>query len=80
MFEKKDRLLIQAERGRFLATLGTAPEEAIDGLLLDWDQAFYIFGDAYHVAATGDRLKIDDEIWIPRENVKYLQRLQHRAT
>lgn len=75
---KKDRLLLMAERGRFLATLNTEPEEAIDGVLIDWDDAHYIFGDAYQVATSGDRLRIDSEIWLPRENVKYMQRLQHR--
>lgn len=77
---RKDRLLQMAERGRFLATLKTDPEEAYEGILIDWDDAHYILGDAYQVAANGDRLRIDSEFWLPRENVKYMQRLQHRNT
>jgi hypothetical protein len=77
---RKDRLLQMAERGRFLATLNTDPEEAYEGILIDWDDAHYIFGDAFQVAANGDRLRIDSEFWLPRENVKYMQRLQHRNT
>lgn len=83
MFQKRDRLLLMAERGRFLATIRPepgAPEEAIEGVLLEWDEAYLIFGDAYQIAATGDRLRIDNELWLPRDNVKYLQRIQHRAT
>lgn len=76
---KKDRLLLMAERGRFLATLRTDPEEAYEGILIDWDDAHYVFGDAYQVAPNGDRLRIDSEFWLPRENVKYMQRLQHRT-
>lgn len=82
MFNKPDRLLLMAERGRFLATLKPGPdgaEEAIDGILLEWDEGYLIFGDAYQVAGTGDRLRIDNELWIPRDNVKYLQRIQHRT-
>lgn len=76
---RKDKLLLQAERGRFLATLNTQPEEAYEGLLLDWDESHYVFGDAYQVAVKGDRLKIDHELWLPRQNVKYLQRIEHRT-
>lgn len=75
-----DRLLLMAERGRFLATLDSEPEETIEGILLEWDDNFLVFGDAFAIGANGDRLQLDRELWIPRGKIKYMQRAQHRTT
>lgn len=80
MFARKDRLLLMAERGRFVATLNTEPEETIEGILLEWDEAYIVLGDAYALAADGSRLQLDREIWLPRGKIKYMQRAQHRTT
>lgn len=60
-----------AERGRFLATL--VDDTAVDGVLVDWDESHLILADVENVAATGDRLKVDGELWLPRSRIKYLQ-------
>lgn len=68
---RKDRLLRDAERGRFLFTLDT--EEAFEGVLVDWDEAHFVIDNAFSVAPTGDRLAIDGPFWLPRPRVKYHQ-------
>jgi hypothetical protein len=80
MFQRKDRLLLMADRGRFLVTLEAEPEETVEGILLEWDEQFIVLGDAYAIAANGDRLQLDRELWIPRGKIKYMQRAQHRTT
>lgn len=69
---RKDRLLLMAERGRFLVTDDSG--EALDGLLLDWDEAHVVLADAYQVSPSGDRNKLDGEIWLPRPRIKYMQK------
>jgi hypothetical protein len=71
---RKDRLLVMAERGRFLATLDD--DSAVDGVLVDWDESHLILGDVTSVAATGDRLAVDGELWLPRPRIKYLQKIR----
>lgn len=71
---RKDRLLLMAERGRFLATLDD--EQTVDGVLVDWDENHLILGDASGVTPAGERVPIDGEIWIPRPRVKYLQKIR----
>ena len=69
---RKDRLLLMAERGRFLVT--TDSDEAFDGILVEWDELHFVLADTYSVAANGDRLKVDGELWLPRARVKYMQK------
>lgn len=78
MRPKPDRLLSMAERGRFLATLDTTPEEAYEGVLVDYDNAHLIFADVDQIGKTGDRLKFDGEMWIQRNRIKYMQNVPHR--
>lgn len=68
---RKDRLLRDAERGRFLVTLDT--EDAFEGVLVDWDDEHLVLADASSMAVTGDRLRLDGYQWLPRARVKYMQ-------
>ena len=68
---RRDRLVDRALRRRFLVT--TDSEEAFDGVLTDWNENFFVLEDASSVAATGDRLRIDTALWLPRGRIKYMQ-------
>lgn len=69
----RDRLLKSLLRERFVVTLKTG--EAFDGLLDQWDDRNLLFVDVYAVAKDS-RVQLDGAgLWLPRENVAYLQRL-----
>jgi len=68
---RKDRLLRDAERGKFLVTLDT--EEAFEGVLVEWDDEHLVLAAAFSVAETGDRLRLDGYQWLPRLRIKYMQ-------
>lgn len=68
---KRDKLIRAALRERFIATLRNG--ETFDGLLLDADEKTYRFANAYAVDAKG-RVSVDGELFIPREEVIYIQR------
>lgn len=69
--EFRDRLVRKALRQRFLVTLDT--EDAFDGVLTDWNVNFFVLEDASAVAGSGDRLRVDNAVWVPRARVKYMQ-------
>lgn len=71
---RRDRLIRDAERGRFLVT--TVDEEAFDGVLIDWDESHLVLVDVSSVAVNGDRLRLDNDLWLPRPRVKYLQTIR----
>lgn len=71
---RKDKLLLLAERGRFLITSDT--DEVFEGILLEWDDGHIVIVDVASISAKGDRLKVDGEIWIPRNRVKYMQSIK----
>lgn len=66
-----DRLLRSHIRARWLVTLDD--DQTFDGLLWDADATHLVLVDAETVAANGDRLKIDGQLWVPRINVRYMQ-------
>lgn len=72
---RKDRLLRDAERGKFLITITAdgAAEESFEGVLVEWDDEHVVLAAAYSVAETGDRLKLDGYMWLPRPRIKYMQ-------
>ncbi|MET4780818.1 hypothetical protein ABIB56_000800 [Glaciihabitans sp. UYNi722] len=69
---RRDRLIRDAERERFLVTL--VDGEAFDGILVDWDEGHFVLADADSISANGDRLRIDNSLWLPRSRIKYMQR------
>jgi small nuclear ribonucleoprotein (snRNP)-like protein len=70
---RSDRLLKSLLRERFIVTLKSG--ETFDGLLDQWDDRNLLFVDAYAVAENA-RVSLDGPgLWLPRENVAYLQRL-----
>jgi len=71
---RRDRLIRHAVRSRFLVTLDS--EETFEGVLFDWDEGHLILADASSVSPKGDRLKIDESLWLPRARVKYMQALR----
>lgn len=71
---RRDRLIRDATRSRFLVT--TTDDEAFDGVLIESDEAHFVFADAEAVAANGDRLKLDNNLWLPRARIKYMQAIR----
>lgn len=71
---RRDRLIRDAERTRFLVT--TTDEEAFDGVLIEWDESHFVFANADAIAANGDRLKLDNNLWLPRVRIKYMQAIR----
>lgn len=71
---RKDRLLLMAERGRFLVTTDT--DEVFEGILIEWDEGHLVLVDVASISVKGDRLKVDGEIWVPRARVKYMQSIK----
>lgn len=70
---RRDRLLRELLRERFVVTLKSG--ETFDGLLDDWDDRNLLFIDTYAVTEK-TRVQLDGAgLWLPRENVAYLQRL-----
>lgn len=67
----RDKLVRQALRERFVATLRTG--ESFDGLLIDADEKTYRMGDAFAVDGK-NRVRVDGEVFLPRAEVIYLQR------
>ncbi len=73
---RRDRLVRQALRERFVATLRSG--ESFDGLLVDVDEKTYRFADAWALDGA-NRVSVDGEIFLPRDQVAYLQRPGVRA-
>ena len=70
---RADRLIRQVVRRRFLVTMDS--DEGFEGVLLEADEGHYVFDDASSVAPSGERLRVDGKLWIPRGRVKYFQDL-----
>jgi hypothetical protein len=68
---RRDKLVRQALRDRFVATLRNG--ESFDGLLVDADEKTFRFADAWAVDKN-NRVKVDGELFLPRTEVLYLQR------
>lgn len=68
---RPDRLLRRSIRTRYLVTLDSG--EAFDGLLIDADDQHVVLADVESVAANGDRLKVDGQLWLPRLSISYMQ-------
>jgi hypothetical protein len=65
------RLVSKQIRSRYLFTMASG--ESFDGLLVDCDPDHYLLADAESVSTSGDRLKVDGHLWLPRPNVLYMQ-------
>lgn len=68
---RRDRLVRQALRERFVVTLHT--NETFDGLLLDADDKTIHLADAYLLDGN-QRHKVDGELYLPRSGVAYMQK------
>lgn len=68
---RRDRLLRDALKSRYLVTLANG--EAYDGLLITYDEAHLVLADCEQVAPSGERLRVDGQLWLPRPNVVYMQ-------
>lgn len=68
---RRDKLVRQALRERFVATLRTG--ETFDGLLVDADEKTFRFADAFAVDGR-NRVRVDGELFLPRGEVTYLQK------
>jgi hypothetical protein len=67
---RRDRLIRQALRHRFVATLDSG--ESFEGLLYEVDELTYHFVDAFALGAT--RVRVDGALFLPRVRVSYLQK------
>lgn len=68
---RRDRLVRQALRSRFLVTLASG--EAFEGVLIDVDDRHVILADTDAVSDKGERAPVDGHLWLPRADVKYMQ-------
>ena len=68
---RRDRLMRQALRERFILTLASG--ETFDGLLVDVDDKTFRLVNAFAIDGAG-RVSIDGDLFIPRTDVLYLQR------
>ena len=68
---RHDRLLRAHLRDRFVVTLRSG--ESFDGLLVDADDKTVRLVDSYALDGK-NRVKVDGEMFIPREQVAYMQR------
>ena len=68
---RRDRLVNRALKERFVATLRSG--ESFDGLLIDADEKTYRFANATAVDGN-NRVRVDGELFIPRDQVAYLQK------
>jgi len=68
---RKDRLLRDLLRDRFVVTLFSG--ESFEGLLVDADEKTLRLVDAYGLDGTS-RVKVDGELFIPRDQITYMQR------
>lgn len=70
---RPDRLIRGMLRTRYIVTLST--EETFEGVLIDADDRHLVLADVVTLAANGDRLAVDGNLWLPRSGVKYMQTL-----
>lgn len=57
---------------RFVATLKSG--ETFEGLLTDMDDRVVVLEDAASMGDRGARIPVDGHLYLPREQVRYLQR------
>jgi hypothetical protein len=68
---RRDRLIRQALRERFVVTLTTG--ETFDGLLDEVDDKSVRLIDA-HAVDGANRVKVDGSLYLPRDRVAYMQK------
>ena len=68
---RADRLVRAALRERFVLTLRSG--ETFDGLLVDADPKTYRLANAWAVDGK-NRVSVDGELFVPRDQVAYLQK------
>lgn len=68
---RRDRLVRQALRERFLATMRDGA--TFDGLLVEADERTFRFANA-SIIKGNSRVSVDGELFLPRSEVLYLQR------
>ena len=66
-----DALLRRHIRTRYLVTLDNG--EAFDGIAVEADERHLILADAHAVGPSGERTKVDGQLWLPRINIRYMQ-------
>lgn len=67
---RRDRLLREALRSRFVVTTGDG--HSFDGLLEDVDDRVVILVNAWAVDQTG-RTEVDGRLFVPRDDIAYMQ-------
>lgn len=68
---RRDRLIRQALRERFVITMTTG--ETFDGLLDEVDDKSVHLIDA-HAVDGSNRVKVDGSLYLPRDHVAYMQK------
>lgn len=68
----RDKLMRQALRERFVVTLRSG--ETFDGLLVDADAKTLRLANAWAIDSKNNRVAVDGELFVPRDQVIYLQR------
>lgn len=73
---RRDRLIRNALRERFVVTLKSG--ETFDGLLVEADVKTFVLANAWSLEGR-DRVSVDGQLFVPRDEVSYLQRIGSNA-
>lgn len=73
---RRDQLIRSALRERFVVTMRSS--ETFEGLLLDADDKTIRLADAF-VLNGASRVRADGDLYLPREQVSYMQRPEVRG-
>lgn len=68
-----DRIIRRHVRSRFLITMTGGA--TWDGVLYEADDLTLVLRDASHINADGSKVAVDSELFLPRIDVAYMQRL-----
>ena len=67
------RSLIRRRLTRERVLVTTFADEAFEGVLLEADRRHLVLADASQLTPDGERTRVDGKLWLPTENIAYLQ-------
>lgn len=73
MFRRRDRLVRESVRARFVVTLATGGPP-FSGVLLETDDRSAVFADVRLIAADGEQ-PAQGQLYVDRAHIAYMQRL-----
>lgn len=73
----RSRLIRRALRERFVVTMASG--ETFEGILRELDKRHLVLVDAGAIDADAGRRPVDGELWLPADQIRYMQRPQTGA-